>query len=286
MPAVTVLLPTYEASATIELAVRSILRQSFTDFELIVMDDGSRDDTALRVSAMVDPRIRLIRGEHNEGLATRLNQGIEAARGVCIARMDADDVAYPERLERQHRFMAEHPEVDLLGSRAIVFGSSGEAVGLLPFLSTHEGLCARPWNGIPLAHPTWFGRTAWFRRFRYAIPEFVRAEDQELLLRASASSLYACLPEVLLGYRRTKPSARRVARASQFHAQWRYALLHRRWRLAAMAALVWAGKRGIDLVSSLPGPGAFHPGGGREPVSAAEVSRWMDLWQSLQEVGP
>lgn len=287
-PAVSVLLPAYNAAATIDVAVRSILGQTFQDIELIVIDDGSRDGTAQRVEALQDGRIRIFSEGRNAGLAVRLNQGIDLARGRYIARMDADDVAYPERLERQFRFMETNLGVDLLGARALVFEGEGEIVGLLPFHETHEQLCRRLWNGIYLPHPTWFGRAAWFRRFRYGIPEVVRAEDQDLLLRACGESCYACLPEVLLGYRQGAYSLRRTLKARQqmFRSQWRNHLRASRWGDAIMSVLVLAAKSGMDVFALLPLVGGLHPRNARQIPSPDVAARWRQVWAAACQCEP
>ena len=142
------------------------------------------------------------------GLAARLNQAIELARGRYLARMDADDIAYPERLERQLAFLEAHPEVDLLGSGMMVFADDGHPAGLYNVRTTHAEICARPLSGFYLAHPTWMGRIDWFRKWRYD-PVCRKAQDQDLLLRAWRSSRYAALPEPLVGYRQDAFSIRK-----------------------------------------------------------------------------
>ncbi|HBH80927.1 MAG TPA: glycosyltransferase family 2 protein, partial [Nitrospira sp.] len=103
----------YNASGTIDLALRSILAQTYQNWELILVDDGSTDRTAERVLHVKDSRIRFIQeSSGNMGLASRLNQCVRLARGEYIARMDADDVAYPQRFERQVQFLKEHRDID------------------------------------------------------------------------------------------------------------------------------------------------------------------------------
>jgi glycosyltransferase involved in cell wall biosynthesis len=148
-----------------------------------------------------DTRIRLIlEPSGNLGLSQRLNHCIGLARGQYIARMDADDVAYPQRLERQVRFLQEHSDIDLLGAGAVVFKGAGEVLGRYPTACTHEEICRRPWWGFPLAHPTWMGKRTWFLTHPYR-EGYTRSEDQTLLLRSFSDSRFAALEEVLLGYR-------------------------------------------------------------------------------------
>jgi glycosyltransferase involved in cell wall biosynthesis len=201
MSEVSVLLPVRDGARTLALAMLSVLEQSFGDFELLVLDDGSVDaspDIALRFG---DARVRVLRDGMKRGLAARLNQGIAAAAGRYIARMDADDVCFPDRFARQATRLNSEPSLDLVACRALIFDDSGAATGLSPHRLSHEALCARPWNGFYLVHPSWMGRADWFRRYRYQIPELVRAQDQELLLRAYPDSRFAVLDEILLGYR-------------------------------------------------------------------------------------
>lgn len=200
-PIVTVAMSAYNAAATLELAIRSILWQTFSDWELIVVDDGSTDQTGLILSRFNDARIHVMHGAGGrQGLATRLNQCIELARGKYIARMDADDVAYPERFERQVRHLEAHPDIDLLGHGAILFKQDGRILGVYPSASEHEDICRRPWWGFPLAHPTWMGKRSWFARYRYR-DKLTKGQDQVLLLRSYRSSRFGALPDILLGYR-------------------------------------------------------------------------------------
>lgn len=252
---VSVVLPARNASTTITLAIRSILSQEFQDFEFLILDDGSTDETRNIVSLFNDRRIRFVSDGQQRGLATRLNQAVGMARGQYIARMDADDVSFPERLGRQVDFLEKHSEIDLVGCRAVVFQGEGEIVGLLPFAADHPALCANPWRNIPLPHPTWMGRADWFRRFRYRLPEVRRAEDQELLLRAYPSSRFACLADVLLAYRQGPfdLSKTLVARRSLLQAQIRLFSARREWGFILLALMLGLVKTGVDIGSALPG---------------------------------
>ena len=254
-PLVTVLLPVRNGERTLGIAIDSVLRQTLADFELLVLDDGSTDRSVEIVSCMSDPRIRVVSDGEPKGLSARLNQGIELARGRYIARMDADDICFPERLALEAAFLDANPEVDLVGARAIVFRDDGSIVGMLPWRGDHSELVSTPWRNIPLPHPTWMGRAEWFSRHRYRIPEVRRAEDQELLLRASGPSRYACLPDVLLAYRQGDFALGRtlIARRSLLAAQLQYFAERRRWLDAAKALTLTALKMLLDLLASLPG---------------------------------
>ena len=203
IPRVSIILPVYNGGDTLLSSVQSIVNQDYVDWELLILDDGSTDDGLHSLSQLDDVRIKIISDGRRKGLAYRLNEGIDISSGIYLARMDADDLAFPNRLSLQVSFMELHPEIDLLGSRALAFSLAKnlKIFGLLPYRKTHKELTDSPWRGIYLPHPTWLGRVEWFRKHRYLKPEVLRAEDQELLLRAMSQSHYYCLPEVLLAYR-------------------------------------------------------------------------------------
>jgi glycosyltransferase involved in cell wall biosynthesis len=121
-PKISVLMPVYNAGPYLAEAIDSILAQTFSDFEFLIIDDGSTDGSGEIVQSYDDPRIRYLRNERNLGLVDTLNRGIELARGPYIARMDADDISLPERFERQIDFMDAHPEAGVCGSSFQFFG--------------------------------------------------------------------------------------------------------------------------------------------------------------------
>lgn len=271
MPLLSVLLPCRNGARTLAVALRSILNQTFDDFEVLLLNDGSTDDSVAIARSLGDARIRIVGDDVGRGLPWRLNEGVAAARGRYIARMDADDACFPERFAQQVAFLHAHPEVDLVGCRAVVFRDSGEVIGLLPFAADHAVLCAQPWRNIPLPHPSWMGRRGWFEAHPYRLPEVRRAEDQELLLRSYPDSRYACLDVVLLGYRQGPFQLQRtlVARRALFAAQFGLFVQRGEWGNAARAAALFSIKIVLDGFAALPGGGAlfFQRMGG--PVSAA-----------------
>ncbi len=200
-PLLTVAMPIFNAGHHLRLAVLSIVCQSFGDWELLLIDDGSTDNAVQSLSDIQDPRIRIIRDGLNKGLAARLNEAIDMARGRYFARMDQDDVSYPERFSRQLALLQGNPALDVVASNAITISDENEMTGLLPCPVSHEAICARPWQGFCLAHPIWMGNTAWFRKFKYAIPGPYFCEDQELLLRSYGESRFGSVAETLFAYR-------------------------------------------------------------------------------------
>lgn len=218
-PLVTVAMSVHNAASTLRAALRSILWQTFSDWELILVDDGSTDQTSLILGQIHDDRIHVVQGDGGrKGLAERLNQCIGLARGKYFARMDADDVAYPERFERQVRYLENHSEVDLLGHGAILFKGSDEVLGIYPTACVHEEICRCPWWGFPLAHPTWMGKRLWFVRHRYR-SDLTKGQDQELLLRSYDVSRFAALPDILMGYRVERISASKTGRGRYYYCR-------------------------------------------------------------------
>jgi glycosyltransferase involved in cell wall biosynthesis len=210
-PLISVGVAVLNCETTLELAIRSILRQTHDEWELLLMDDGSTDRTVEIGRSFTDPRIRFFADGTHKGLSDRLNEAIRRSNGKYFARMDGDDVAYPERFERQIRYLHQHPEIDLLGAGILVFRGSGVALGTRTIRQTHEEICRTPWAGFYLPHPTWMGKTDWFRQILYR-SQAVRMEDQDLLLRTHRTSRFASLPEILVGYREDQFSLRKALR--------------------------------------------------------------------------
>ena len=109
-PSITVLMPVYNAERFLAEAIESVLQQTFTQFEFLIIDDGSTDSSPEIVRSYSDPRIRFLQNEQNLGITATLNKGIELAQADLIARMDADDICYPDRLQKQMEFVAAHPD--------------------------------------------------------------------------------------------------------------------------------------------------------------------------------
>jgi glycosyltransferase involved in cell wall biosynthesis len=282
-PRVSIILPTFNGGRHLMPAIQSVLDQSFRDWELIVLDDGSTDGSTAALAEFSDKRVRLLRDGKNKGLAARLNEAVGLCRGEYIARMDADDLCFPDRLERQTAFLDAHPHIDLLSSRAIVFDSeTGSVIGLLPHRENHDALTATPWRSISMPHPTWMGRAAWFRRFHYRHPEVKRAEDQELLLRAYPESQYHSLPDVLLAYRQGPfaPGKTWVARKQLLAAQCLLFWQRRQMRNLLLAILITGLKAVLDVVASIPGMQRVFFQRMAQPVSPAIQQRFDALLAS------
>jgi len=282
---VSVVLPFRNARATIISSIRSILMQTFEAFELVAVDDASTDGSLGLVRSLADPRIKILVNDRNLGLAGSLNRGIDAASARYIARMDADDLSYPARLEMQYECLEEHRNVDVLGTSALMFSGGGECVGVLPSTADHAGICRSGRLGsFPLYHPTWMGKAAWFRGHHYD-ESFRKAQDFELLLRAASVSTYANLEEVLVGYRYSPHSSLRKRLETR-----RYTWLAMRKNFAAthdLPALIGGGvmtgaKALRDLLISLRIPGVGSSTTRIADATPGQVKRWREVWREFQ----
>ena len=199
-PLVSVILPFLNGGPAFEPALRSMLQQTYTNWELLLCDDGSNDGSLELARSLNDPRVVVWSDGKTKGLAARLNECIGRARGAVIARMDADDISYPDRLRQQVDYLVAHPEVDVVGCCMLICGEDGSPIGKRSAPAEHEGIVRTPALGFGLAHPTWMARAAWYRRNLYD-PTALRFEDIELLYRALPGSRFANLTQALYGYR-------------------------------------------------------------------------------------
>lgn len=213
LPLITVAMPVYNAGGYLRPAVASILAQTYTNWELLIIDDKSTDGSLESIVDIADARIKILRDGYNRGLAARLNEAIDLARGQFFARMDQDDISYPDRLAKQLALLVSASDLDLVAVRVIRISENNDALDFFPAPLTHPEICARPWQGFYFPHPTWMGRIEWFRKYRYRIPQSYFCEDQELLLRSYCESKFACVPEVQFAYRvRTRINAPKLLR--------------------------------------------------------------------------
>ena len=211
-PLLSVIMPAYRSAATIGGAIDSILRQTFFDFELLVIYDESPDDTVaiLREYAARDQRIRLIHNQLPPGawrkMVSAMNLGMTNARGQFLARMDADDIAVPNRFAMQLDFLARNPDVDLCGTWVVLFDEAAREIGRLTPACGAERIRILSYYAAPLIHPTWMMRRELFEQLGGY--RDMTAEDYDFLLRAldAGFGLDNC-PEFGLFYRQ-QPSHR------------------------------------------------------------------------------
>lgn len=202
MTQISVILPVYNAELYIEEAVNSILSQTFSDFELIIIDDGSTDGSSELLSklAMLDSRIRLISRE-NKGLIASLNEAISLAKSKYIARMDADDIALPTRLAQQFDFLQANPKVAVLGTCYRYIDVQGNVGAKRNTFISHADITASFYFCNPIAHPSVMVNYRLLGSDYCYLEQYKTIEDLELWSRLSTKYQLANLPEVLLYYR-------------------------------------------------------------------------------------
>lgn len=195
---VTIGLPFYNAEKYLALAIESVQAQTYTDWELLLLDDGSTDDS-LSIAQNYekrDSRIKVISDGKNKNLATRLNELPSLAQGLYLARMDADDIMHPARIERQLTVLKAHPEIDVLGTNAYIINDENVVTGTR-YPLTPENTLTRVRGFI---HPTIIAKKQWFLANPYDT-EAIRLEDAELWYRTHSKYHFVRLNEPLLFYR-------------------------------------------------------------------------------------
>lgn len=203
-PPLTVAMSVYNNGRFVGEAIDSILDQSFGDFEFLIVNDGSTDKSGAVIEdrAASDSRIRVIHQE-NRGFIASLNRMLAEARSPWIARMDGDDISFPERFAKQMAFLEANPDHGVIGCSASLIGPEGEAVTRPPIVRplTHEGLIENPESGPLINHnAVIYSREAVLAVGAYR-PAYRHAEDYDLWLRLSTVTLMANLPEALVAYR-------------------------------------------------------------------------------------
>ena len=266
VPTVSVAMPVYNARNYIRQAVQSVLGQTFSDFELIVIDDGSSDGSgeAAREAASGDSRVRILRQE-NQGVSAAANRATELARGELLARVDADDICFPHRLEKQVEFLRSHPEHVAVGSRVLLIDADGAELFEMPGIPvTHEdierGLMAVEWS---IYQPAAMMRTEAVRRVGGYRTDLHIHEDHDLFLKLAEIGRLANLPEALLKYRQRPDSA--VSVYAGRHVESFRSVYEEAWKRRGLV-----GKRPIPEI-------ADHP---RDPACTLKRHRhwgWMSL---------
>jgi glycosyltransferase involved in cell wall biosynthesis len=252
-PIISVVISVFNGENFLSETLDSILNQSFPDFEVILIDDGSTDCTPaiLEKFRLGDPRIAVF-GQENRGLVESLNRGCSLARGKYIARMDADDVALPDRFLLQVEFMESHPEVGVLGGNVELINAEGKLLGIKSnFPQQNEEIQGALIQSCTFCHPTVFIRRSTFLAAR-GYRRIRDAEDYDLWLRIAEQSQLANLPDVLIRYRFHKSQVTTSSRG--------------RWVLGGMAAQAAAKARREGKLDPLD--------------DGKEIS-----WQSVREMG-
>ena len=301
-PQVSVLMPVYNGQKHLKPAIESILDQSFRDFELLVVDDGSTDASGeiVRTYAATDARIRLI-SQANQGIVGALNNALFAARGELCARMDADDVSAPDRLAAQVQFLEANRAVTVVGGHGYIIDDDGDPVRPFPVVLTDDEITAallreRSFAGrTHLIHPAVMFRRGVACEIGGYRQEFIWAEDRDFFLRMGESGQLANLDKTILHYRQSGGSVSNTrAELQQDNAYNTIVKARIRRKLPVMpeASIRWAPSKPVSptaysiyvaTVSSEHGNMQTARKHVRRALAAAPMS--ADVWRTLLLVG-
>lgn len=242
-PRVSVVMSVHNGARHLSEAVASILGQRFCDFEFLVIDDGSTDETPWLLEAVNDPRMRVIR-QRQTGLTRSLITAMELARGEYVARQDADDVSMDSRLQMQAKFLDTHPEVAVVGSSVIAIAPEGDRIAQYFYPTGHRALVARL-NQVrnPLPHTSQMLRRSAVMKVGGYREFFLKAQDYDLLLRMSEHFRLASMPEPLCKLRLAPDS---VTAENATGEQFEYTLI-------ALAAAMMRRETGTDPLQTPEG---------------------------------
>ncbi len=207
-PKITVLMPVYNEEKHIKKSVNSILKQTYENFEFLIINDASKDNTLSILNSYSDPRIKIINNKKNWGITRSLNIGLKKANGKYIARMDADDISFPKRLEEQFVFMENNTNVGVCGSWVKTFGNK-ELTWKYP-INSKKIKCQLLFNCNVIAHPSVIIRKAIIERYNLRYNQkLAYAQDWYLWQKISHYTRLVNIPKFLLKYRITKKNSKK-----------------------------------------------------------------------------
>jgi glycosyltransferase involved in cell wall biosynthesis len=232
-PQISVTLSIFNGEAFLDQAIASILAQTFTDFELVVVDDGSTDRTPEILKSLSDPRLRVLT-QPNAGLAVSLNRAIWRSRGRLIARMDADDVALPERFARQVAYLDSHPEVGVLGTGSEEITPAGRVVDRVVPPAEDAEIRRVLIRRNPFVHSSIMARREVIERMGGYNERLTVAQDYDLWMRAAALTRFANLPDPLVRRRLVPGQVSRVRDSDRLRAE-----VGVKWRAVRQGVYPW-----------------------------------------------
>lgn len=212
----TIGLPFFNNEKTLANAIKSILIQSYQDWELVLVDDGSTDNSYTIASkfAETDSRIKLVSDGMNRGLIYRLNQIIDMAKGEYIARMDSDDMMMPGKLARQMEVLLGDITIDVIDTAAYIINEKGEPTGMRGMADLDSWDKKKTLKKVLLFHPTVIAKTSWYRKNKYH-KDFVRSEDFELWCRTFDDTTFSRVYEPLFIYREGRVNIKNYIKSGQ-----------------------------------------------------------------------
>jgi len=219
MQFVSIIMSVYNGERYLRAAIESILEQSYSNFEFIIINDASTDNSAQIINSFADARIKRIENPTNLGLTRSLNKALSEARGDLLVRQDADDISYPGRLIRQIDFIEENPAVGLLGTGYDIINWQGIVLDTIVPPATDRELRDRLEVTNPFCHGTVVMRRSCLEKVGGYRADFPVTQDYELWLRMAEYTEIAALPDVLYGYRYDEDSIGRSKRDQQLSYQ-------------------------------------------------------------------
>jgi glycosyltransferase involved in cell wall biosynthesis len=215
-PIITVLMPVYNGEIYLREAIESILNQTFTFFEFLIVNDGSTDNSENIILSYTDRRIRYIKNDENLKLIATLNKGLNQAQGKYIARMDADDISMFNRLELQLKFMESHPEIGLLGSNILEFSNDVNKSTKIKFKETHHEIKFKLFFDTHFPHPAAFIRKSILDKYNLNFNlDCLHAEDYDLWNRIAKHTQLHILQDYLVAKRTHEDQISKVHRRFQ-----------------------------------------------------------------------
>lgn len=199
-PLVSIIMPVFNAEAFLKDTIASIFAQSVRDWELIAVDDASVDNSFEIMKKMKDPRIVVLKNSENLGLPGTLNVGIDSARGKYIARIDADDIIFPEKLEMQVKYLECNPHIDVLGCNHVAIDMDWNIIGISRHPLSDKDIKRGLTFHAPVTSATVMARSEWLKKWKYD-DKMKRSQDHEQLFRAQMKSKYANMPDILYVWR-------------------------------------------------------------------------------------
>lgn len=239
-PLVTIAIPFHAEERSLGRAIASVLAQRFGDFELLLVDDGSRDRSLEIARSVRDPRVIVVSDGRRRGLPARLNEIVRLARGELVARMDADDVCHEERLERQVAVLDSDPACDAVGTWIGLSDDDDVVLGVSESATLPASRATALERGI-LAHATMVARRAWLNRHCYD-ERYTRAEDRELWCRTVATTRFAVVEQPLY-------VARVATRSSDFLPKYLESQRQNRRLFHALGPQIVGRRRTLELVA-------------------------------------
>ncbi len=281
-PLVSIGMPVRDSEDTIRCSIISILNQSYLNWELIIIDDGSSDNSMDIVHGFSDARIHCFVDGIKKGQSYRRNEALNQSKGKYYAILDSDDIAYPDRIEQQVQFLEHNPEVDLIGTSVMVFNGDGMLIGKRQGPQSHDLICAKPTSGFPIVQSTFLGKVEWFKKYKYH-HRAVRSEDQDLLLRSYSESTFANLPEILVGYREKEIDLKKIlTERYQYTAAAMDFFLDNRKLLTALRVILEQTMKGLIDTFAVKTHLNYRILRHRaQKVNSMELKEWIRVWSMV-----